>query len=307
MRFTKAVAIGFTAAAVWAASVQASVPAARVLIDGAEAPVALPVLLAEGRALVPLRQIGAALGAGVEYNPVTGDITVTKEGTVLQIKPGLEVFPPAFRDFSPEEAARHSLNRESRIVDGRTYVPVRTLAELLGAKVSWDEGKKAVKIDLTEGETIAFRWFELTEAGPVYHAEARPDGGNWYGGKHLPYLDFAVVGSEKDYLSQPPLQTLVPIAPPAADYTQHIGLWAYLGEAPTGGYAIQIERVVRTGDAVRVQVRLIAPEPDAMVTMAINYPTDYVLIDRSSLGSGEKVFTFVDQAGQILKTITVTL
>ena len=172
MDFRKAIAAGLAASAIFAGSVQASTPGLRMLVNGTEKNCTVPPVLEQGRALAPLRQLCEELGARVDFDTVTGSITVTKNGTVLQVKPGLDVFPPAFRAFTPQEAAQNTLNRVSRIIKGRTYVPVRCLAELLGAKVTWDDSQGTIKIDLSEGKTVAFERYEMTETGPVFHPEA---------------------------------------------------------------------------------------------------------------------------------------
>lgn len=308
MNIRKTILAGLAAAVVFAGSVSASGgPGLGLLVNGVERNYAVPPILEQGRALVPLRQFCGEIGARVDFDAATGLITVIKDGTALEVKPGLAIAPPAFRAFSPREAAQNSLNSLSRIINGRTYVPVRYLAEMLGARVGWDAARQQVKIDLATGERVAFAWYAMTEAGPSYHSEARPQAGDWHEKGNLQYMDFAVILHSEDYLSQPPLQTFAPILPPPADYTQFVGLWAYLGEAMTGGFAIQTEQITLTGSNVYVRVRLISPEPESMVTMAITYPTDYVIVDRSLLGSGDKTFIFVDQTGKVLKTIPVTL
>jgi hypothetical protein len=308
LNIRKTIIAGLAVSVVFAGGVSASGgPGLGLLVNGAERNYAVPPIIEQGRALVPLRQFCEEIGARVEFDAATGLITVIRDGTTLEVKPGLDIARPAFRDFSPQEAAQNSLNSLSRIIKGRTYVPVRYLAEMLGARVGWDDARQQVKVDLEVGTTVAFEWYAMTEAGPAYQREARTAAGNWHEPNYLQYMDFAVVLSEKDYLSQPPLQTFAPISPPAADYTRYIGLWSYLGEARTGGYGILAEQITVDGSNITVKVRLVSPEPGSMVTMAIDYPTDYVIVDRSLLGGGEKTFTFVDQTGKVLKTIPVTL
>jgi hypothetical protein len=56
---------------------------------------------------------------------------------------------------------------------------------------------------------------------------------------------------------------------------------AYLGEMPTGGYKIQIDKVIKRDEKILIKVKYVSPPADAMVTMVITYPFDLVLIDRS--------------------------
>lgn len=62
---------------------------------------------------------------------------------------------------------------------------------------------------------------------------------------------------------------------PAADETGAYVLVA-AGERPTGGYSVEVQRVVQRTGRAEVYYRVIAPPPDAMVTQAFTYP--YALI-----------------------------
>ena len=104
----------------------------------------LPVIV-EGRTLVPLRSVFEALGATVEWNnetrsvtSVKGDVTITlavdsKEMVVNGIVKTLDV--PA------------------QIMNERTMVPVRAVAEAFGCDVKWDNDVRCVVITTAVIET----------------------------------------------------------------------------------------------------------------------------------------------------------
>ena len=82
----------------------------------------------QGVVMVPLRGVLEKLGAQVKYE--AGTITALKEGVDLRMKLG---------------SLDHSLNAQTKKltqapvrVAGKTYVPLRVVAEALGAKVGWD-------------------------------------------------------------------------------------------------------------------------------------------------------------------------
>lgn len=74
---------------------------------------------------------------------------------------------------------------------------------------------------------------------------------------------------------------------PAFDFAKELLLIAYLGEAPTGGYGIQVRSVEWTpparGEEGKVTVRLAlwSPGPDAFVTQAFTYPRDVVALPKA--------------------------
>ena len=57
---------------------------------------------------------------------------------------------------------------------------------------------------------------------------------------------------------------------------------AYQGTQRSGGYAIQIQRVTRVGDELRVHAALSAPAKDALVTMALTSPAHTVSVDETA-------------------------
>lgn len=54
---------------------------------------------------------------------------------------------------------------------------------------------------------------------------------------------------------------------------------AFQGEQRSGGFAIRVERVTRSGDELRVHARFTEPGPGAIVTMALTSPAHAVAVD----------------------------
>lgn len=84
-----------------------------------------------GRTLVPIRVISESLGANVTWNADTRTVTVIKDGKTLTMTIG-EPLPSNMG--TPE------------IINGRTYVPIRYIAEQLGANVIWDNVNRSITI-----------------------------------------------------------------------------------------------------------------------------------------------------------------
>ena len=83
------------------------------------------------RTLVPIRIITEALGGKVDWNGATKEVTLSINDKEIKMTIGktLEKYGVA-----------------PVIIDGRTFVPVRFVADELGAEVVWDEATKTVTI-----------------------------------------------------------------------------------------------------------------------------------------------------------------
>ncbi len=87
------------------------------------------------RTLVPIRIVTETLGGKVDWNGVTKEVTLHIDGKEIKMTVGktLEKYGVA-----------------PVIIDGRTFVPVRFVADELGATVAWDNATKTVTITKIE-------------------------------------------------------------------------------------------------------------------------------------------------------------
>lgn len=87
------------------------------------------------RTLVPIRIVIETLGGKVDWNGVTKEVTLNIDGKEIKMTVGktLEKYGVA-----------------PVIIDGRTFVPVRFVADELGATVAWDDATKTVTITKIE-------------------------------------------------------------------------------------------------------------------------------------------------------------
>ncbi|MDP4181913.1 MAG: stalk domain-containing protein [Bacillota bacterium] len=116
-----------------------SIPAyIKVDIDGKLLESDTPPLIRNGRTLAPLRSIFEALGMKVDWNEATKTITAYNDKTTIQLKLGS-------KDAIVNGNAI-KLDEPANTIRNRTLVPLRFIAENLGAKVSWDKVKKTVFI-----------------------------------------------------------------------------------------------------------------------------------------------------------------
>lgn len=134
-------------------------------------------------------------------------------------------------------------------LSGTNYVPLRFVAESLGLKVTWDQPTRSIIL----GEPVTVT---PVETGPV---------------KKVPFKEIPV--------SETP-QAVQELVNRSRDLelaqTITLGDQSYLvvsrGPQGTGGYGVDIEKVVEDKDEIVVTVKYTDPSPGTIVTLAITYP-----------------------------------
>lgn len=105
-----------------------------------------PAYIKGGRTIIPVREITQELGASVLYDPATQSVTVSKDGTDI-----------IFTINSTKvlvDGVEQVLDAAAVITNGRTYVPLRFIAETFGLSVDFDEETGTIDIDEIEEEEI---------------------------------------------------------------------------------------------------------------------------------------------------------
>lgn len=98
-----------------------------------------PPIIEQGRTLVPMREIFEAFGADVDWNQANRTVTATKEDTTIVLK---------IENTAASLNGKYvHLDVPGTIVNGRTMVPIRFIAESLGAKVNWYQPNQTVYIN----------------------------------------------------------------------------------------------------------------------------------------------------------------
>ena len=114
-----------------------------------------PATIVEGRTLVPLRAIFEALGASVEWDNVTRTVTSEKGADTISLTVGADTF---YKNDEPIE-----LDVPAQIINDRTMVPARAIAEAYGVGVEWDAATRTVVLTSPVVPTI-----ELPEGTILY-------------------------------------------------------------------------------------------------------------------------------------------
>ncbi len=88
------------------------------------------------RTLVPVRKVAGILGAEVDWQPDTRTVSVKKGEISLLIKIGDEAILSGQKVILMDTSAK--------IIDDRTYLPLRAIAENLGYSVLWDAQERTI-------------------------------------------------------------------------------------------------------------------------------------------------------------------
>ncbi|NLW26831.1 stalk domain-containing protein [Acetivibrio saccincola] len=135
-----------------------------------------PIII-DGRTMVPVRGVFENLNARVRWFPEEKAVLIMKE--TLQI-----YFRINDKKVSVSQEGDFLLDVPATIVNGRTMVPLRFIAETLGANVSWDAKNRTVEINIPR---YPFAYIE--EIGLELLAEKYQDNIEWLMGAPLEYVE----------------------------------------------------------------------------------------------------------------------
>ncbi len=111
-----------------------------VYVNGTELTLDVPPMLENDRTLVPMRAIFEALGAEVSWYP--------EDRTIVAVRGGTTVFMQVDDWYMSVNDEWIALDAPPRVVNDRTLIPLRAVAEALGAQVGWDEEMQVVTVEL---------------------------------------------------------------------------------------------------------------------------------------------------------------
>ena len=110
----------------------------------------------------------ASLGAEVDYRQDTQEIIITKGAINISLKIGEK-----FLDINGETA---ELDTAAVLIDNRTYLPIRPIAEALGYQVKWEADEKTVIID----QNLAAEDIPIVDLSSRLQANASKNCGAWF-------------------------------------------------------------------------------------------------------------------------------
>lgn len=143
----KKILAGALAAALFCVPVSLQVsahPPVTVLVDGRALTFDQPPVIQDDRTLVPMRAIFQALGAQVYWDESTQTVTALAAQDTLQFRIG-------DAGLYKNGQLAYTMAVPAQIINERTLVPVRAIAESFGAAVGWDEPSYTVTIQSQNG------------------------------------------------------------------------------------------------------------------------------------------------------------
>ena len=128
----------------------------KVVLNGEELLFDVPPQSIDGRTMVPMRKIFEAMGAVVNWDNDTQTVTAVKDDTTVI----MQINNPTIR-VNLEEIV---LDVPPQIVDTRTLVPARAVAESLNADVTWDWDTRTVIITDKKSVSEEVNFVDLNES-----------------------------------------------------------------------------------------------------------------------------------------------
>lgn len=134
-----------------------------IVVSGSAIECDQPPVIVEGRTLIPLRAVAEAVGAEVNWDDAEKAIYINTASSELRLEIGadeMEIKTDGKAETIPVEVP-------AQIINERTMVPVRFVAEALGLNVEWQEENKTV--------IISSKTAEASEALTEYDSQIQED------------------------------------------------------------------------------------------------------------------------------------
>jgi L,D-peptidoglycan transpeptidase YkuD (ErfK/YbiS/YcfS/YnhG family) len=110
----------------------------KVKINEKEVGFDVPPRIVSGRTLIPVRTVFEDLGAKVSWDESTKTVTVLKASTEVKLESGSKLAYVGKKQVQ--------LDVPASVINGRTMIPLRFIAEELGLMVTWDASRRIVSI-----------------------------------------------------------------------------------------------------------------------------------------------------------------
>jgi len=122
-----------------------------VIVNGKLVKFDVPPVIKDNRTLIPVRAVSNALGASVEWDEKTNDVTVTKT-VYSDVEINIVVVIDLDTGRFYKDGVEIEFDVPAQVINNRTVVPIRFLAEVFGMKVNWDKDLDGVVIDDDDDE-----------------------------------------------------------------------------------------------------------------------------------------------------------
>lgn len=116
----------------------ATAAAVNVSVEGKALAMPVPPVIVDGRTLVGVRAVGEAVGGTVGWDPAKQQVTITRRSDVIVLTLGNRT--------AVVNGSSITMDVPAQLVDSRTMVPLRFIAEALGGSVEWDPNTRTANI-----------------------------------------------------------------------------------------------------------------------------------------------------------------
>ena len=123
----------------------------QVILDGRTLSLDPAPTILEERTMVPMRGLLEAMGATVTWEDATQTVKATKGDQYVQLRIGRRL-----ACLSPDCTEAASLDVPAAILGDRTFVPARFVSQAIGARVTWDNERRAVVIETDKAPDYDF-------------------------------------------------------------------------------------------------------------------------------------------------------
>ena len=121
----------------------------KILINNKLVQTDVAPFIEEGRTLIPLRSVMEELGLSVTWEEESRAVGVHTDDTSLELAIGSDRAKVTKKIDAATVAETFSLDVPARIVEDRTFIPIRFVAQTLGFNVGWIETTQTVTISGT--------------------------------------------------------------------------------------------------------------------------------------------------------------
>ncbi|GEM_PF-2368257 len=136
-----------------------------VTIDGNLVKFDQPPVIKDGRTLVPLRAIFTQLGATIDWNQDTQTTTAKKDNTIVSMQIGNSIYKV--------NNSEKTLDVPAQLINSRTLIPVRAVAESFECDVLWHGDINLVEITRSNASSVNNPYAELARDVLYYTNEER--------------------------------------------------------------------------------------------------------------------------------------
>lgn len=114
----------------------------QVLVNGKPIEFEVQPQIMDDRTYVPFRKLLESLGATVTWDEANLTAVAEKDGLAIKIQINTNII--TFQDIQLK------MDVNSKVKEGRTMIPLRFAAEVLGAAVKWVPGDQADRVEITQ-------------------------------------------------------------------------------------------------------------------------------------------------------------